>query len=232
MTPKNDPTQAQTDPAKPAPRRKGEAGQDPWQRRGVEAVYFQREIMINFWTVMGGVAAGALLTQLGALEAGILSSRWYLVIYFIASILTIVNSWVQSAWGSLVIRWQLTVTGTLIYFLGLFSLCIQSLLVTRPGAWFWATGAIVFFAILNQVYFSRSGAWAPFTPESIRRFRVSLWLYGFYLLVTLLGAAWLTWYPSPLAEIIWGLVALGSCIQALVVQHKGMLQEKIELGIP
>ncbi|MFH2038216.1 MAG: hypothetical protein ABIJ65_02150 [Chloroflexota bacterium] len=56
---------------------------------GVEDVYFQRESLVIFWTVLGGIAAGALLTQLGPLEE-ILAYRWYLL--FFSSFLTVVNS--------------------------------------------------------------------------------------------------------------------------------------------
>jgi len=203
-----------------------------WKYRGVEDVYFQRESMVNFWTVMGGIAAGALLTQLAPLEEEILASRWYLLFFFLSSFLTIVNSWMQSAWGSLVLRWPMTVPGTLIYFAGLFSLSVQSLLVTRPAGWMAASGSVVFFAILIQYYFSKSGAWVVFSPERIKEFRNNQKFYILFLLLTLLGAAHLAWFPSYLAELIWGVIALISSILALFIQHKGMQQQKIELGIP
>lgn len=219
-------------PPKPAAINQREPGQNLWKYRGVEDVYFQRESMVNFWTVMGGIAAGALLTQLAPLEKEVLASRWYLVLYFLSSFLTIVNSWIQSAWGSLVLRWTMSVPGTLIYFAGLFSLSLQSLLVTRPAGWLAASGAVVFFAILIQVHFSRSGAWVTFSPERVRKFRNNLKLYYIFLCITLLGAVQLAWFPSNLAELGWGVITLASSILALVIQHKSMLQEKIELGIP
>lgn len=205
---------------------------DLWAQRGIEDVFFQRENMVNFWTVMGGIAAGALLTQLGSLEENILSSRWYLLLFFISSILIIVNSWVQSAWGSLVLRWPMTVPGTLIYFLSLFSLGVQSLLVTRPAGWMAASALVVIFAILIQYYFLRSGAWTVFKPETIRRFRSGIGLYFMFLGITILGAVQLNWFRFYLDELIWGVIALASSILALVVQHRGMQLEKIELGIP
>lgn len=217
---------------KPVAQKKTDTSNNLWKYRGVEDVYFQRESMVNFWTVMGGIAAGALLTQLAPLEQEILSSRWYLALFFISSFLTIVNSWMQSAWGSLVLRWPLTVPGTLIYFAGLFSLSVQSLLVTRPAGWMAASSAVVLFAILIQVYFSRTGAWIAFSPGRIKIFRKNLSVYYLFLLITLLGAAQLFWFPSRLTELIWGLITLVSSILALVIQHKGMQVEKNELGIP
>jgi uncharacterized membrane protein YphA (DoxX/SURF4 family) len=188
--------------------------------------------MVNFWTVMGGIAAGALLTQLAPLEQEILAFRWYLALYFVSSFLTIVNSWMQSSWGSLVLHWPLSVPGTLIYFAGLFCLSIQSLLVTRPAGWMAASSAVVFLAILIQYYFSRSGAWVVFSAEKIDGFRKNQRIYFFILFLTLLGAVQLTLSPSQLAEMIWGVITLVISILALVIQHKGMQQEKIDLGIP
>ena len=38
-----------------------------WTTHGVEDVYLQREAVVNFWTVLGGLAMAALLTQLSPL---------------------------------------------------------------------------------------------------------------------------------------------------------------------
>jgi hypothetical protein len=232
MDPKIRPAQTETNSTKPASKKKTEIEHDLWTRRGIEDVFFQRGNMVNFWTVMGGIAAGALLTQLAPLEENILSSRWYLVFYFISSILIIVSHWVQSAWGSLVLRWPMTVLGTLIYFLSLFSLGVQSLYVTKPAAWMAVSTAIVFFAILNQFYFIKTGAWVGFSTETIKRLHGNIRVYFFFLFICLLGVIQLAWFTSPLAELFWGLVALASSILSLVMQHNGMLQEKKELGIP
>lgn len=206
--------------------------EDLWSRRGIEDIYFQRENLVNFWTVMGGIAAGALLTQLGSLELNLSSSRWYLVFFFISSILTIVNSWVQSAWGSLVLRWRMTIPGMLIYFLLLFSLCVQCLLITRPSGWMAASTALVAFSILNQFYFRNSGAWSAFSKETVARFKNGILMYFIFFLITLIGTIQLIWLPFHLDELLWGLIALSTSILALFVQHKGMEQEKKELGIP
>jgi len=232
MKPKKQPDRVHVEPEPSALTNRLEIEPDLWKRRGIEDVFFQRENMVNFWTVMGGIAAAALLTQFGALEENLFTPRWYLALFFTASILTIVNSWVQSAWGSLVLCWPITVPGTLIYFLGLFSLCVQSLLVTRPVGWLAASAAVILFAILNQIYFSRSGAWEVFSAETIRRFQTSIRTYIFFFLLSLLGVAQLIWFPSNLAEMIWGLIVLAVSILALVMQHKGMQLEKTELGIP
>ena len=62
-----------------------------WTTHGVEDVYLQREAVVNFWTVLGGLAMAALLTQLSPLLHEHQESHWYLLLFFIASILTIAN---------------------------------------------------------------------------------------------------------------------------------------------
>jgi hypothetical protein len=97
-----------------------------WKTHGVEDVYFQREAQVNLWTVMGGIAAAALLTQFSGLMQETQASRWYLVLYFLASIAIIVNSWEQTVWGSLVLHWPISIPVTLFIFLTQLSLDIQA----------------------------------------------------------------------------------------------------------
>jgi hypothetical protein len=71
----------------------------PWQVRGIEDVYYQREAQVTWWTILGCIAAGALLTQLQDVVAQAQSGRWSPVLYFLATALIIVISWVQTVWG-------------------------------------------------------------------------------------------------------------------------------------
>ena len=64
------------------------------------------------------------------------------------------------------------------------------------------------------------------------RLKVNILVYLFMVVLCLGGALQLYLFPSHLAEIIWGFVVLTLAILALVMQHKGMLEEKRELGIP
>jgi hypothetical protein len=52
------------------------------------------------------------------------------------------------------------------------------------------------------------------------------------MLLCLAGAFQLYRYPSRVAEMVWGFVALNLSIFALVLQHKGMQLEKRALDIP
>lgn len=203
-----------------------------WASHGLEAVYFQRESLVNFWTILGGIAAGALLTQLAPLVREIASGRWYLVFFFLGSFLTIVNSWVQSVWGSLVLRWRISIPSTLVFFGGLFCLSIQSLMVINPAGWMLATMGVVLFAILVQINFSKSGARLVLPVELTSGYKPVLWLYGIYCLLCLAGAIHLYWADSVSAEIGWGVFALVNSVIALVIQHKGMEKERRVLNIP
>ncbi len=203
-----------------------------WKRRGAEDVYFQREAQVNFWTVLGGLAMAALLTQLSPLLDELRQGRWYLVLYLVASILVIASSWVQTSWGSLVLKWPISIFTTVTTLFGMLVQSIQCLLVTYPPGWLAACAGIIFFALVVQVYFAKSGAWLVFSPASIKRFKFTNWIYLFVMLIFLAGAFQLFRYPSQTGEMVWGFVALFFSVAALYMQNRGMQEEKKELGIP
>jgi hypothetical protein len=95
-----------------------------------------------------------------------------------------------------------------------------------------ATGVVILCALLQQIYFARTGAWKVFSDESVKRVKINQIIYGVWLLICLAAAAQLYWLGSALAETIWGFFGLVASILALVMQHKGMQREKKELGIP
>jgi hypothetical protein len=203
-----------------------------WATHREESVYFQREAQVNFWTVLGGLAMAALLTQLSPLLEEIQAGRWYLPMYLVTSILVLATSWVQTSWGSLVLKWPISITSTVIVLFEMLAQSIQCLLVTNPSGWLAATVVLIMCANLLQVHFERSGAWKVFPPEFIRRFKAANRLYAFFALLCLGGALQLYRYPSRIAEMVWGCVVLFFSILALYMQHKGMQEEKRELGIP
>ena len=203
-----------------------------WRRHREDSVIFQREAQVNFWTVLGGLAMGALLTQLGPLLVELEKSRWHLVLFTITSILVIGTSWVQTSWGSLVLKWPISIITTLITLFGMLAQSIQCLLITNPAGWLAATSAILFSALVMQWYFQYSGAWIVFSKATIARLKIFNLVYLLLVFICLGGALQLYFFPSQLAEIIWGFVVFFLGILALIMQHKGMLEEKRELGIP
>ena len=205
---------------------------DLWKRHGMEDVYFQREAQVNFWTVLGGLAMAALLTQLSPLLRELQASRWYLLLYLVASILILANSWVQTSWGSLAMKWPISITTTVNMLFQMLIQSIQCLLVTNPSGWLAATAGIILFALFNQLYFEKSGAWKVYSPESIKRYKFTNGVYLILMLICLVGAFHLYRYPSHIAEMVWGFVSLFFSIMALYLQHKGMQIEKKKLEIP
>ena len=203
-----------------------------WKRHGAEDVYFQREAQVNFWTVLGGLAMAALLTQLSPLLREFQASRWYLLLYLVTSILILANSWVQTSWGSLVMKWPISIATTIIMLFQMLVQSIQCLLVTNPSGWLAATAGIILFALFNQFYFEKSGAWEVYSPESIKRYKFTNGVYLLLMLICLAGFFQLHRYPSHIAEMIWGFVALFFSIMALYMEHKGMQVEKKKLGVP
>jgi len=174
----------------------------------------------------------ALLTQLPSLLRELQKSRWYLLLYLVTSILVIANSWVQTSWGSLVLKWPISIPTTISMLFQMLVQSIQCLLITNPAGYLAASAGIILFALINQIYFEKSGSWKVFSPESIKRFRFTNTVYLCVMLIVLAGAYLLYRFPSRLAEMVWGFVILTFSIIALYMEHKGMLAEKKELGIP
>jgi len=203
-----------------------------WKKHGMEDIYYQREAQMSFWTVLGGLAMAALLTQLPALWQEMLNSRWYLILFLIASVFVIATSWVQTSWGSLVLKWPISIFTTVIMLFQMLVQSVQCLLITKPAGWMAATAGILLAALANQFYFSKSGSWVAFTSEDVKRFRQANLIY-FLLLLICIGAAFQMYvYPWRPAEILWGIFALIFSIFALFLQHESMKKEKQELGIP
>jgi len=218
-------------PGKPT-HKKTDPGLHLWAAHGAEDVYFQREAQVNFWTVLGGLAMAALLTQLPSLLKELLASRWYLLLFLVTSILILANSWVQTSWGSLVLKWPISIATTIIMLFQMLFHSIQCLLITNPSGWLAATAGLIFFSLANQFYFEKSGAWKVFPPAFIKRFKFDNLVYSFFILISLAAAYELYRYPSRIAEMVWGFVVFFFSILALYMQYKGMQQEKQELGIP
>ena len=221
-----------TRPAKTHARpRDNEPGEGLWATRGVEDVYFQREAQITWWTVLGGIAVAALLTQLESLTTAVKSGQWHYTLYFAASCLIIVNSWVQTAWGSLVLRWPISIPTSLSLFLSGLSTSVACLNVTHPAVWMGATFVVLLTAEFNQVVFMRRRGWVAMPPEMVARARAGIRVYVVFAGIALVSTLHLALWPSMVGEIAWGLVAVLATTMALAWQHAGMNEEKRRMGI-
>ncbi len=220
------------------PIKEGPGGDQPdsqlrlWKTHRQDSVFFQREAQVNFWTVLGGLCMGALLTQLSPLLVEIQNSRWYLVLFLISSILIVANSWVQTAWGSLVMKWPISITSTVIVLFQMFIQSLQCLLITNPAGWMAATGGLIFFALLLQVYFQRSGSWEVLPTERIKQVKINNTVYISFLVLCFSAALQMSFLPSRISEMIWGFVVLILTLLALYMQHTTMQEEKKILEIP
>lgn len=203
-----------------------------WSLHGMEDVYFQRESQINFWTVMGGLQAAALLTQTGLLWEQMQAGRWHLFLYLLDALLIITLMWASTAWGSLVLKWTVNIPAIFTDFFGNFAMAIACLLIVNPAGWFLSVAIAAIGNWLHQFLFYRSGAWEHFSAETNKHLKANLWIYGLWPLICFAGALHLFLVPSVIAETIWGVIILIVLTDALFRQHRGMERERKELGIP
>ena len=208
-----------------------ESGERLWAARGAEDVFFQREAQITWWSVLGGIAVAALLTKLDALPLAFKLGQWHIALYFLATCLVIVNSWVQTAWGSLILKWPISISSALsLFFLGI-SLAVAALNITQPVIWYAAMSIVLLTGLYNQVVFSKNHAWVAFSAELVEKTRTSAWMYvgmtGFSIAYTI----YLALRPGTLAEMSGGIIAFLVSVFTLIRQHLEMLEEKQRMGI-
>ena len=227
----NENPQKSTDSSKPdTPRAK--SVEKLWAARGVEDVYFQGEAQVTWWTILGGIAVGAVLTRLESISGALRTGQWYVILYLLATLLVIINSWVQTTWGSLVLHWPISIpTSVLIFFQGI-AMSVAGLNIFTPALWYTAISVVVITAVSNQLAFSRTHAWENLPEELVRRAKTGIHIYCFIGVYTIASSILLALVDNRTLEMIWGIVALLVSILALVWQHIGMMEEKRMMGIP
>lgn len=203
-----------------------------WALRGIEDVYFQREAQVTWWTVLGGLSVGAVLTRLDSLPEAIANGRWYYLCYCLAILLVIVNSWVQTAWGSLILKWPLSIPTSLIYSFQGIAMAVAGLSITNPVLWYGSMVVVLLTAVLNQLSFAMMHAWATLPRPLVDRAKSSIRIYFAFLVYTIVATIALALWPGKILEMSLGLFALVTAIFALVWQHLGMLEEKQQLNVP
>ena len=62
--------------AKKSKKTQTESPRDAWVSRGVDSVYFQRETQVAWWTILGGIAVAALLTEVDSVIMAVKDQRW------------------------------------------------------------------------------------------------------------------------------------------------------------
>lgn len=202
-----------------------------WRSHGLDDVAYQRQAQVTWWTVLGGLAVGALLTQAQSLTSEVITGRWHLTMFFLATCLIIINSWVQTVWGSLVLRWPITMPYSIIGFFSGLALCLAALNVTVPVLWCLAVVFVIAFAILTQLTLQKTDSQITLPHDQLIRARAVIMIYLIFEGIVIAGILGLWIFPSNFLEIIVGVVALGGSIFAVLWQHVGMTQEKKSLGI-
>jgi len=143
-----------------------------------------------------------------------------------------INSWVQTAWASIVLKWPILISTSIGLFFGVVSLSIAALNITRPAWWFAAIFFVAGFGVYNQLFFMKNRSWVTLTPGTITRARASIKIYGILLFILMIGAILLSVSPTPIMEVFWGVFAVAASILTLIWQDIGMKLEKKELGVP
>ena len=202
-----------------------------WTKRGDEDVAYQRQAQVTWWTLLGGIAVGALLTQFEALLTAVKGGQWYYLLYFLATCFVIITAWAQTAWGALVLYWPISVPTSLIIFLGGLSQSLAALNITRPALWTTCIVGVLLSAVLMQLTFMRQEGWIALPKAAIKRVIFGIWIYVILILVTLGISLYLFIFPSRWAELTFGVVALVLSIFALYWQHLGMQEEKKRMHI-
>jgi hypothetical protein len=203
-----------------------------WRERGTEDAWYQRSVQTTWWSVLGGIAIGVLVTQISPVLAALKTAQWYPGLYFLATIMIVAYSWVQTSWGSLVMKWPISIVSSLVQMVTNMSLAFAALNIADPPLWMAAMAVGAFGSFCIQINFFLSGAWDLFPEEKLRGYKRSLFAYG-GLAAFILGVA-IHLYLAPTQKnfMLYGIVSFVLSIGLMVWQHVAMQAEKREMGIP
>lgn len=203
-----------------------------WYRHGIEDVYFQREAQVNFWTILGGIAVAALLTQADNIILNIQSGRWHVLLYAVTAVLLITASWVQNLWGCLILKIRINYMYVLLFTINMISLSVMCLYVTQPTIFLGTLAVFALITVFMQIYLKKSGARIIFPEEMIRNIGNTLWFYQAAVLLCIAAAVQLKLVPSQAAEIGWGFITVAGSMAVIILHHLSMKKERQFFGVP
>ncbi len=203
-----------------------------WRERGSEDAWYQRQAQTTWWSVLGGIAIGIIVTQINLVIASLKTPQWYTGLYCVATLLVIAYSWVQTSWGSLVMKWPITILGSLCVMLSNISLAFAALNLSNPLNWMISLTVAALSSFFIQLNFFRSGSWDVFPKEKQRGYKTSLFAYAGLVVVVAGFTVHMALVPTHAVFILYGIVSVVISIGLLVWQHMAMETEKSELGIP
>jgi hypothetical protein len=85
--------------------------------------------------------------------------------------LKLANSCEKTPWGSLVLKWTISIAATVIMLFQMLIPSIQCLPATNPSGRLAANGRAYLFSLPDQFYFAKSAAWKVFSTAYIKRFK-------------------------------------------------------------
>ena len=203
-----------------------------WRERGAEDAWYQRQAQTTWWSVLGGIAIGIIVTQINLVIEALKTPQWYTGLYCVATLLVIAYSWVQTSWGSLVMKWPITILGSLYVMLSNISIAFAALNLNNPLNWMISLAVAALSSFFIQLNFFRSGSWDVFPAEKRRGYKISLFAYAGLVVVVAGFTVHMALVPTRAVFILYGIVSVVISIGLLVWQHMAMETEKRELGIP
>jgi len=203
-----------------------------WSEHGRADVDYQRQAMLTWWSILGGLATAALLTQVPTLYSNFNHSSWQHIIFFITSALLIISNWINFSWGALIVKSQLRTVRIIIIFFGILFLSIQCLFVNDPIAWSFFGALHLIANLIWSIYESKS--WTKRISDIVEKKGVLIlnleMIIGIGL--SLIACLVLHFFPSQIIEIVWGIITLVVIIYSLVDHTKSMEQERANGNIP
>jgi len=203
-----------------------------WIRRGESDIEYQRQAQVTWWSILGGLAVGVLLTQFPAIIENLNRAHWQLFLYFFASALFIILNWVNISWGSLVLRARLSIARSITTFFTGFSLSLLCLLVTKPSVWAFGVAFWILCGMAQDFVEFRMGVTLKSIWHEKKAFSNQVIQMGVFLFIAIFFGICLFLFPSQLLELIFILIVIAAAIFSFFSQHQIMERERKEGNIP
>jgi hypothetical protein len=202
---------------------------DPlWTKHGENDVNYQRQTQLTWWTLLGGIAVGALLTQLESLLSGIKAGQWYYIFYFIATCFMLINNFVAQAWGAMMIRCPIQIEPAIYTFFATLSLSISALNITHPAAWTASIAFFVFFSTLTNSYYYRHNA---MLKDVVKNAQKTVYMFELFVIIAIGASIFLYLNSTAWAVLVVGIISLILSLLSLYSQHATMQIERKRYGI-
>lgn len=197
---------------------------------GEKGIDYQKAAQITWWSILQALAVAALAAKIPDILIEVSqSSRWYLLLYVIVSLMAVVNAWVQMAWAILIYRWRISLVHTTLIMLIGIAAYLSCLYVDTPEYW---THAIAFFivsAMIVYVYNIQNRTMMNLPTTITKRTMVA---YSIFLLLTFAASVHMINSPNAGTYALWGIVFLMLVSFSWILQERNMKEERQQRGVP